>query len=163
SAHLGRPRRLLRRGRSVLPEQPGGRRQIRARALWRPRARRARVPGAARSARGSEAGVTPRVLLSWSSGEDSAWALHQPPRQGGVEVVGLLTTFNEAADRVAMHAVRRPLVEAQSAATSVPLWPVELPWPCANADYERLMDVALAQARAEGVTHVAFGDLFLDD
>jgi uncharacterized protein (TIGR00290 family) len=107
--------------------------------------------------------VIRRVLLSWSSGKDSAWALHELRRQHDVEVVGLLTTFNEAADRVAMHAVRRQLVEAQSGATGVPLWPVELPWPCANADYERLMDVALARARTEGVTHVAFGDLFLED
>jgi uncharacterized protein (TIGR00290 family) len=107
--------------------------------------------------------VTRRVLLSWSSGKDSAWALHQLRQQGDVELVGLLTTFNEAADRVAMHAVRRQLVAAQAAATGLPLWPVLLPWPCANADYEALMAAALGRARAEGVTHVAFGDLFLED
>ena len=104
-----------------------------------------------------------RVLLSWSSGKDSAWALHQLRQEADVEVVGLLTTFNEAADRVAMHAVRHQLVEAQAAATGLPLWPVLLPWPCANADYEARMDAALARARSEGVTHVAFGDLFLED
>ncbi len=104
-----------------------------------------------------------RVLLSWSSGKDSAWALHQLRQEADVEVVGLLTTFNEAADRVAMHAVRHRLVEAQAAATGLPLWPVLLPWPCANADYEARMDAALARARSEGVTHVAFGDLFLAD
>jgi uncharacterized protein (TIGR00290 family) len=107
--------------------------------------------------------VTRRVLLSWSSGKDSAWALHQLRQLDDVDVVGLLTTFNEAADRVAMHAVRRQLVEAQAAATGVPLWPVLLPWPCPNAAYEALMDVALARARSEGVSHVAFGDLFLED
>ncbi len=107
--------------------------------------------------------MTRRVLLSWSSGKDSAWALHQLRRQANVEVVGLLTTFNEAADRVAMHAVRRRLVEAQAAATGLPLWPVLLPWPCVNADYEALMEVALGRARSEGVSHVAFGDLFLED
>jgi uncharacterized protein (TIGR00290 family) len=107
--------------------------------------------------------VTRHVLLSWSSGKDSAWALHQLRREEDVEVVGLLTTFNEGAARVAMHAVRRLLVEEQAAATGLPLWPVLLPWPCANADYEARMDAALARARSEGVTHVAFGDLFLED
>ena len=104
-----------------------------------------------------------RVLLSWSSGKDSAWALHVLRRQADVEVVGLLTTFNESADRVAMHAVRRELVEAQAAAAGLELWPVFLPSPCSNEDYEQLMTVAIARARAERVTHVAFGDLFLED
>jgi uncharacterized protein (TIGR00290 family) len=107
--------------------------------------------------------VTRRILLSWSSGKDSAWALHQLVRQDDVAVVGLLTTFNESADRVAMHAVRRELVEAQAAAARVPLWPVLLPWPCSNAEYETRMEAALAHARSQGVTHVAFGDLFLAD
>ena len=104
-----------------------------------------------------------RVLLSWSSGKDSAWALHQLRRQDGVEVVGLLTTFNESADRVAMHAVRRSLVEAQAAAARLPVWPVLLPQPCSNAEYEERMAAAVARAVGEGVTHVAFGDLFLAD
>ncbi len=77
----------------------------------------------------------PRVLLSWSSGKDSAWTLHVL-RQQDVEVVGLLTTFNEAAGRVAMHAVRRTLVEAQAAATDLPLRQVPLPWPCSDAAAE---------------------------
>jgi uncharacterized protein (TIGR00290 family) len=105
----------------------------------------------------------PTALLCWSSGKDSAWALHLLRRRGEVEVVGLLTTFNESANRVAMHAVRRELVEAQSAATGLPLWPVLLPWPCPNGVYERLFSDAIARARAEGITHVAFGDLFLED
>lgn len=104
-----------------------------------------------------------RVLLSWSSGKDSAWALHVLRGRPDVELAGLLTTFNEAADRVAMHAVRRELVEAQAAAAGLALWPVMLPFPCTNEAYEERMRAAAARARAAGVTHVAFGDLFLDD
>lgn len=105
----------------------------------------------------------PKVLLSWSSGKDSAWALHVLRRQPEIEVVGLLTTFNEAFDRVAMHAVRRELVEAQAIAAGLPLMPVLLPSPCTNEAYEDRMRSALAEARAAGVTHMAFGDLFLED
>jgi uncharacterized protein (TIGR00290 family) len=104
-----------------------------------------------------------RVLLSWSSGKDSAWTLHVLRQEPGVEVVGLLTTFNEAADRVAMHAVRRVLVEAQARATELPLRPVLLPWPCSNDVYEARMEEAIKRARQDGVTHIAFGDLFLED
>jgi uncharacterized protein (TIGR00290 family) len=104
-----------------------------------------------------------RVLLSWSSGKDSAWTLHVLRQDLGVAVVGLLTTFNEAADRVAMHAVRRVLAEAQARAAGLPLWPVMLPWPCSNDVYEARMGEAVERARHEGVTHIAFGDLFLED
>ncbi len=107
--------------------------------------------------------MTRRVLLSWSSGKDSAWALHVLRAQDDIEIVGLLTTLNEAADRVAMHAVRRELLEAQAAATGLPLWPVLLPWPCPNEVYEARMSAAIERAQDEGVTHAAFGDLFLDD
>ena len=103
-----------------------------------------------------------RVLLSWSSGKDSAWTLHVLRRQG-IDVVGLLTTFNAAFDRVAMHAVRSELVAAQAAATGLPLWSVPLPWPCSNSEYERLMSGVLQRAAAARITHVAFGDLFLED
>jgi uncharacterized protein (TIGR00290 family) len=103
------------------------------------------------------------LLLSWSSGKDSAWALHVLRQQRDVEIVGLLTTFNEVADRVAMHAVRRSLVEAQAAAARLPLWRVALPFPCSNADYEGRMGAVIDRAREEGVTHIAFGDLFLRD
>lgn len=106
--------------------------------------------------------MTQRVLLSWSSGKDSAWALHLL-RQQRVELAGLLTTFNESADRVAMHAVRRELVEAQARAAELPLWPVWLPWPCPNEVYEERMRQAVDRARQEGITHIAFGDLFLED
>ena len=105
----------------------------------------------------------PRVILSWSSGKDGAWALHVLRRRGEVEVVGLLTTFNEAFDRVAMHAVRRELVEAQAAAVGLPLHAVRLPYPCTNEDYEARMGAAIAEIRDSGVTRMAFGDLFLED
>ncbi|PWB79979.1 MAG: ATP-binding protein [Candidatus Methylomirabilota bacterium] len=106
----------------------------------------------------------PRALVAWSSGKDSAWALHALRQAGEVEVAGLLTTFNEAFDRVAMHAVRRELVEAQARAAGLPLIEVPLPWPCSNAAYEEAMGRALAEARAQlKITHVAFGDLFLED
>lgn len=104
-----------------------------------------------------------RVLLSWSSGKDSAWTLHVLRQDPDVEVIGLLTTFNDAVDRVAMHAVRRVLVEAQAAATGLPLWSVPLPWPCSNEQYEALMKDVLIRASREKVTHTAFGDLFLED
>lgn len=104
-----------------------------------------------------------RVLLSWSSGKDCAWALNRLRQEPEVELVGLLTTFNEAADRVAMHAVRRELVEAQAEAAGLPLWSVPLPWPCSNAEYESRMAEVIQRAQAAGVTHMAFGDLFLEE
>jgi uncharacterized protein (TIGR00290 family) len=103
------------------------------------------------------------VLLSWSSGKDSAWALHLLAKRTDVRVVALFTTFNRSANRVAMHAVRRTLVEAQAARTGLPLWPVELPWPCSNAEYEEIMRHVWRRARAESIEAVAFGDLFLRD
>lgn len=104
-----------------------------------------------------------RILLSWSSGKDSAWALHALRADPDVEVVGLLTTVTEAYDRVAMHGVRRALLAAQAAAVGLPLHEVWLPSPCPNEVYEARMGEALATARAEGVEAVAFGDLFLED
>jgi uncharacterized protein (TIGR00290 family) len=104
-----------------------------------------------------------RILLSWSSGKDSAWSLHVLRQRREYEVAGLLTTFNEAAWRVAMHAVRRELVEQQAAATGLPLWAVPLPWPCSNEQYESLMAQTCARAVSEGIEGVGFGDLFLED
>src|SRR5437868_1378333 len=104
-----------------------------------------------------------RILLSWSSGKDSAWTLHVLREQADYDVVGLLTTFNRAADRVAMHAVRRQLVEAQAESVGLPLWPVELPWPCSNDDYQCAMSAVCARAVAEHIEAIAFGDLFLAD
>jgi uncharacterized protein (TIGR00290 family) len=104
-----------------------------------------------------------QCLLSWSSGKDSAWALHVLRQDPDVELVGLLTTFNEAANRVAMHAVRRELVDRQAAAAGLPLFPVHIPSPCPNEAYEAAMRAAMSDAVDRGVTHVAFGDLFLED
>lgn len=104
-----------------------------------------------------------RVLVSWSSGKDSAWALHLLRQQPDLEVVGLLTTLNEKAARVTLHGVRHSLVEAQAAAVGLPLWTVPLPDPCPNAEYEARMHAVIARAREQGVTHVAFGDLYLED
>ncbi|MGD9784754.1 MAG: ATP-binding protein [Hyphomicrobiaceae bacterium] len=102
------------------------------------------------------------LWLSWSSGKDSAWTLHEL-RAAGVEVTALFTTINEATDRVAMHGVRRSLLEAQAAAAGLPLHILPLPWPCTNADYETIMGRFVADARAGGVTRMAFGDLYLED
>lgn len=104
-----------------------------------------------------------RVLLSWSSGKDSAWSLHVLRERGEYEIAGLLTTFNEAVDRVAMHAVRRELVERQASSAGLPLWAVPLPWPCSNEQYELLMAETCARAIAAGIEGIAFGDLFLED
>ncbi len=104
-----------------------------------------------------------KALLSWSSGKDAAWALHALRQAGEVEVVGLLTTTNEAFGRVAMHAVRESLLEAQAEAAGLPLWKVPLPWPCPNETYEARMAQACAEAKAAGIGAMAFGDLFLEE
>jgi uncharacterized protein (TIGR00290 family) len=104
-----------------------------------------------------------QVLLSWSSGKDSAWSLHVLRQDPGLKVVGLLTTLNEAFDRVTMHSVRRELLEAQAVAAGLPLETIRIPWPCSNAQYERIMTEVCGRARASGVDAVAFGDLFLTD
>jgi uncharacterized protein (TIGR00290 family) len=104
-----------------------------------------------------------RVLLSWSSGKDSAWTLHLLRQQPDIQVAALVTTFNSSANRVAMHAVRRVLVEAQAERIGIPLWAVDLPWPCSNVDYEDRMRAVCQRATAEGIPAVAFGDLFLQD
>ena len=101
--------------------------------------------------------------MSWSSGKDSAWALHTLRQRGNVEVVGLLTTVNQVADRVAMHAVRSELLSNQAAAVGLPLHVVGIPSPCSNDQYEAAMGLAIARARTAGVTAIAFGDLFLED
>ena len=103
-----------------------------------------------------------RALLSWSSGKDSAWALHMLRGQGW-QIAGLLTTFNGAVNRVAMHAVRRALVDAQAEAAGLPLRAIPLPSPCSNAQYEALMAEACRAAAAEGIEAIAFGDLYLRD
>jgi uncharacterized protein (TIGR00290 family) len=107
--------------------------------------------------------VKPKLLLSWSSGKDSAWALHRLRQSGDYEIAGLLTTLNAAFDRVAMHSTRRALLEAQAETAGLPLYTVPLPWPCSNDHYEAAMSAACTAARERGIEAVAFGDLFLED
>jgi diphthamide synthase (EF-2-diphthine--ammonia ligase) len=104
-----------------------------------------------------------KCLVSWSSGKDSAWMLHVLRQRGEVEPAALLTTVNEAAGRAAMHGVRIGVLEAQAEAVGLPLWIVPIPSPCPNDVYERAMAGAVARAVDAGFTHVAFGDLFLED
>jgi uncharacterized protein (TIGR00290 family) len=107
--------------------------------------------------------MKPKALLSWSSGKDSAWTLHLLRQQNEVEVAGLLTTFNEQFHRVAMHSTRRDLVRAQASAAGLQLWEIPLPWPCSNEEYELAMGRACSHAVEQGITVMAFGDLFLED
>jgi uncharacterized protein (TIGR00290 family) len=104
-----------------------------------------------------------RVAVSWSSGKDSAWSLHLLRQDPSVEIVALITTLNEAFNRVAMHAVRRELLELQAESAGLPLWAVPLPWPCSNDEYEARMRDLCARAVGERVDAIAFGDLFLQD
>jgi diphthamide synthase (EF-2-diphthine--ammonia ligase) len=92
------------------------------------------------------------VLLSWSSGKDSAWTLHALRESPDIRVSGFLTTINEAFDRVAMHAVRRELLEEQAAAAGVELWPIIIPYPCSNEQYEEAMTRVLGKARRAGIS-----------
>ncbi len=103
-----------------------------------------------------------KTALSWSSGKDSAWTLHVLHGQG-VDVSMLLTTVNTTHQRVAMHAVRRSLLEAQADAVGLPLMIVDLPWPCPNEVYESRMKMAMEELIADDFEQIAFGDLFLRD
>ena len=103
------------------------------------------------------------ALLAWSSGKDSAWALHMLRQRRQVEVVGLLTTINETDRRAAMHGVRAEVLDAQARAAGLPLWPVPIPERCANAVYDAAMGATLERAARDGIRFIAFGDLFLDD
>jgi uncharacterized protein (TIGR00290 family) len=107
--------------------------------------------------------VKPKAWLAWSSGKDSAWALQVVRQSGEFDVVALLTTVNQTYSRVAMHAVRESLLEMQAAAAELPLIKVPIPSPCTNEIYEQAMGGAMTRAKAEGVFHVVFGDLFLED
>jgi uncharacterized protein (TIGR00290 family) len=103
-----------------------------------------------------------KVLLSWSSGKDSAWTLHTL-RRSGVAVGGLLTSLNTSAGRVSMHGVREEILRAQAEAAGLPLRTIPLPFPCSNEIYEERLAEAVRTAVRDGFTHVAFGDLFLED
>lgn len=104
-----------------------------------------------------------KTLIAWSSGKDSAWALHRMRQTGDFEIVGALTTVTETFGRVSMHGVREELLAAQLAAVGLESIQVSIPYPCPNEIYEARMAAALATARASGITHMVFGDLFLED
>lgn len=104
-----------------------------------------------------------KILLSWSGGKDSAWALHTLRQNPSCEVAALLTTVNEHFGRVAIHGFREELLDLQASATGLPIWKAPIPYPCSNADYERCMQAMCQRAVAEGFHAVAFGDLFLED
>lgn len=105
----------------------------------------------------------PKALIAWSSGKDSAWALHAVRMAGEVEIVGTLTTVTDSFARVSMHGVREELLAAQLEAAGLPGVTVRIPFPCTNDIYEREMAKAMAAAKARGISHVVFGDLFLAD
>lgn len=105
----------------------------------------------------------PKALIAWSSGKDSAWALHEVRRSGDYEIVAALTTVTDTFARVSMHGVREELLLAQLAAAQLRSIVVRIPFPCPNEVYEREMSAALSHAKADGVTHIVFGDLFLED
>jgi len=105
----------------------------------------------------------PKAWLAWSSGKDSAWALHTIRHRGDLDIVALLTTVNRGHQRVAMHPVRVSLLDMQAAAAGLPLVKVMIPSPCSNEFYEKAIGEAMGRARVEGVAHVVFGDLFLED
>ena len=107
--------------------------------------------------------MRPRALISWSSGKDSAFALHEVRRAGAFDVVGALTTVNETFGRVSIHGVRESVLHAQLASAGLPPCVVPIPYPCSNETYEARMGAAVAAATCDGITHVIFGDLFLAD
>ena len=107
--------------------------------------------------------TSPKALIAWSSGKDSAWALHEARVAGDFEIVGALTTVTDTFHRVSMHGVREELLRAQFDAAGLRPVIIRIPYPCPNDIYERKMAEAIAAARASGVTHMIFGDLFLED
>lgn len=104
-----------------------------------------------------------KTLLSWSSGKDSAWALHLLRQRADLEIAGLLTTVNQLFQRIAIHAVRLELLHRQADAVGLPLHIIELPHPCSNSQYEAAMEKFVAASRERGIECMAFGDLFLED
>lgn len=105
----------------------------------------------------------PKALIAWSSGKDSAWALYEARKAGDYDIVGALTTVTDTFERVSMHGVREELLRAQVEAAGLPSITVRIPFPCSNEIYEQKMAAAMQDAVAAGVTHVIFGDLFLED
>ncbi len=107
--------------------------------------------------------MTPRALISWSSGKDSAWALNDTRNEGAFDIVGVLTTVTQPYGRVSMHGVRESVLAQQVKRIGLPLFPVYLPAPCSNETYQARMAEVLGALREESTTHVVFGDLFLED
>lgn len=107
--------------------------------------------------------MKPKILLSWSSGKDSAWTLYVLRQSRQWDIAGLVTTVNTAFGRVSMHGVREQLLERQAQAAALPLWKVPIPYPCPNEVYESAMRELITRAKGAGITHFAFGDLFLQD
>jgi uncharacterized protein (TIGR00290 family) len=105
----------------------------------------------------------PKALIAWSSGKDSAWALHAVRQQGEFDIIGALTTVTDTFARVSMHGVREELLRAQLDAAGLPAIVVRIPYPCPNDIYERAMAAAIADAKVQGITHIIFGDLYLQD
>lgn len=104
-----------------------------------------------------------KTLLSWSSGKDSAWALHVLRGVPDIEVAGLMTTVNQLHQRVAIHAVRLELLQRQAEALGLPLQVIDLPSPCTNSQYEAVMEKFVDKSKQRGIECMAFGDLFLAD
>ncbi len=106
-----------------------------------------------------------QIIVSWSTGKDSAWMLHRLRLAPMGKLIGLMSTTvgDQDLQRVAMHGIRMPALQAQAAAAGLPVIDVRLPDPCSNADYEKAMNAFVTRAKADGVTHIAFGDLFLED
>lgn len=104
-----------------------------------------------------------KLLVSWSTGKDSAYALHQIRQTNNYDIVGLLSTITEEYDRVSMHSTRYLLLEKQAEQLDLPLYPIFIPPSCTNEIYEERMQIFIKQAIQQGITHIVFGDLFLDD
>lgn len=107
--------------------------------------------------------VKKRVLVSWSSGKDSAWMMYQLQQRPDIEIIALHTSFNQTVERVTMHAVTRELVSQQARRMKLPVWPLELPFPCTNEIFEDRFTAICEQAMREKITHFCFGDLYLSD
>ena len=104
-----------------------------------------------------------KTLMSWSSGKDSAWALHQLQQNPEIDLVGLFCTVNKKFDRVAMHGVRVELLQKQARCIGLPLEIIDIPYPCSNAEYEKIMGQYVIRAKNNNIEYFAFGDLFLED
>jgi diphthamide synthase (EF-2-diphthine--ammonia ligase) len=104
-----------------------------------------------------------KTLLSWSSGKDSAWALHVLRQKQDIEVVALFCTFNMKFERGAMHAVRNELIRQQAERIGLPLQLIPIPYPCSDSEYKTIMENFIEQAGSEGIDSIAFGDLYLEE